>query len=320
MSVHKVINALKADLSSYVITDEEKACEILLRSRMAVFLDTCFISSLQALGDKQLEDILLNVVDKANAQKIVFVITELVLYEARDPRTNTVQDYVKRIVNIAEKNDVPVVLINEENIHEVLLKFSGAGVNWWNDVFLERLKENKANLTKLMVVIKTDEESVLNDSFEVTKAQLKDVGFIKDTIGHIKERKSDKDSIAEELICIVVFFLFEGFMNVPNKKVLFCSNDNEALARVRMAIKTSYGTKTSFENVHFFTLIQFMIAQGILTDKGTVLGILKKTMAPRILVVEKEELPFCETEQMMTLEEIVDGMFDGKVYSYRGNR
>ncbi len=319
MSVKEVVDILKRDLPSYVITDEDGACDILLKSRLAVFLDTCFMSSLQKLEEKLLEDLLAKVTNEGNGKKMVLVITELVLYESKDSRNNKVQSYVKRIIDIAERNHIPVVLINEQNMHKVLMKYTGNGVNWWNNIFLARLQENKANLAKLMVVINSDKESVLNDSNHITNEQLKDAEFISDAIGHIKERKSDKDSMAEELICIVIFFLFEGFMNVPNKRVLFCSNDNEALARVRMAVKTSYVT-TSFENVHFFTLVQFMVAEGLLTDKEIVYGILKKTMAPNLLVQEKKELPFCETEQMMTLEEIVDGLFIGKQYSYRGNR
>ncbi len=320
MSVKEVIEALRKDLPPYVIMDEESAVETLVKSSIAIFLDTCFISSLKALEDKILEDLLFKVIDKKNGKRIVLAITELVLYEARDPRDNSIQNYFKRIVGIAERNSIPVVLINEENIHKVLMKYSGYGVKWWNEVFLERLNENKANLTKLMVVINTDKKTLLNDSFKVTSSQLKDIELISDALGRMKDRKSDKDSLAEKLICIVIFFLFEGFMNVPNKRVLFCSNDNQALARVRMAIKTSYGNETSFENVHFFTLIQFMVSKGILTDKEMVLGILKKTMASNLLVVEKKGLPFCETEQMMTLNEIVAGMFEGKVYSYRGNK
>ena len=62
-----------------------------------------------------------------------------------------------------------------------------------------------------------------------------------------------------------------------------------------------------------------MISQGILTDKASVNMILKNAMASKVLVTEKKELPFCESDQIMSLEQVIDGIFEGKQYSYKGN-
>ena len=320
MSIRSTIDILKNNLDSYVIKDNAEMCKIVLRAKTVVFLDTCFMSSLLKFDELSLSDLLERIVGERGSKSIVLVITEMVLYESRDSRDNTVQQFIHKIVDLAKENNIPVVLLSEESFYKELQPYFSRSHEEWNKLFLERLKENKANLIKILGLISSDKEQLFDDTFVVSSAKAKDKELICESIQRIKERKSDKDSLAEELICVVIFFLLDIFLSSNKRKIIFCSNDNRALAIVKMTLATSYGNRcTCFENIHLFMLIQYMVKNKLLNDKQEVIELLRKNMAEELWVVEQKDLPYVETEQKMNLKEIVDGIFEGKVYQYKGN-
>ena len=320
MSVKNTIDVLKQNLPSYVITNQSDGCDHLLKAKRAIFLDTGFATRLSLINFSSLGQLLDIILEQFDAREIVVIVTELVLFELKDANNNEINCSVKQIFDLCKEKEVPVVVINEETLYKELMRFSDYNIEWWNILFLERLKENKANLIKLMKLIDSDTSLSLNSTFEVKATTLRDKEFVASCIEQFKERKHNRDSLAEELISVIIMFLFEGFMNTPNKRIYFCSCDNGALARIKMTLSTSYrNDMSSFENIHLFTLIQFMVTQGILSDKAEVKNIFEKMMQPTIAVVEKKDLPFCETEQKITIDQVIDGIFNGREYSYRGN-
>ncbi len=319
MSIRDTIKTIEKSMPTCVVFDQEKSCESILSARAVVFLDTCFLSAAKFYTEHIIRDTLSMVTEKVNKRQVVFVLTELVIYEARDPRNNKIQSFVTDVISILDKMGFPVVVLNEENVCGNMAEYFSRGMDWWNELLITRLRENKPYLSKLVGVIHSDKSGILSDNLELNATQLKDSKLIEKVISQLKERKSDGDSLAEELICIIIFFVFECFMNAPKKKVVFCSLDNQALARLRMVISNSYGKAACFENIHLFSFTQYMVRAGIITDKQKAKSILSKTMPDNIRVVEKKELPFCENEQMLSLSGIIDGMFAGRLYQYRGN-
>ncbi|MBE5860018.1 MAG: hypothetical protein E7301_07830 [Butyrivibrio sp.] len=319
MSTWETINAIEDSLPSCILKDQRIVCEKIISSKRVVFLDTCFMSSLKFYEEQTLKESLSALFEGHDKDKVVFVISELVIYEARDPRNNKIQVYVSDIISILNEMKFAVVVLKEESFCELASEYFARGMEWWNNIFITRLRENKPYLTKLFGVIRSDNDCILSEKLELSAAKMKDPKMIEQVISQLKERKSDKDSLAEELICIVIFFILECFMDAPKKMVLFCSVDNQALARIRMSVSNSYSKEACFENLHLFSLTQYMVKAGVLSDKRKVKTILSKTMPNTIKVIEKKDLPFCENEEILSLTEIVEGMFAGRVYQYKGN-
>ncbi len=320
MTVREIIDDLINDLPSYAQTDQNIVCDCVLKAKRIVFLDTCFIVRLKYFELEQLRKLMDRILLNYDPSQIVFVITELILYESRDDRSNRIKDYFRDIISIAEAKSVRFLLLQEEALYKCIMPYSNYSVEEWNNLFIYRLSENKSNLIKITGLIKSDSHNPACSLFVESEKKLKNRDFIGKTIEQLKERKKSEDSLAEELICVLIFFLFEGFVNTQKKKIYFCSSDNKALAKLKKAISSSYcNCASNFENIHLFSLTQYMISQGILTDKASVNMILKNAMASKVLVTEKKELPFCESDQIMSLEQVIDGIFEGKQYSYKGN-
>ena len=316
MSVRKIIDDVIETLPSNVTVDQKIACEKILKAEKIVFLDTCFLSNMKKI-DKNTREEMLRTINK-DGETIVFVITELVLYEASDLRVNCVQPYVVELVNSVVESGSDVVVLCEDTTAAFFSQYVSRNVEWWNSTFFNRVIENRMFLNKTAGLMQSLTKCVGGEA-RLTTTNRKDASFIPRIIAAIKETKENKDSLAEQLICVVMFFLYEGF-NFSNKSIYFCSVDNAALASVRHAIVNSYDkNQIHYENIHFFLLLQYMVQQGLVTDKEKLLSYMKKTLPDFVCVVERKKLPFQEMEEVLTLEQITEGLFEGKTYHFRGN-
>lgn len=321
MTVRETIDTLKQDLPENVITDAEKGIADILKAKYIFFLDTCFISQLDLLDKKLLKSLTEEILKTVNAAHSVLVITELVLYESGDMRDMTLQKYVKTIAQVADTHGIPMVLLNEEKVSSSLRKYSDISTEDCNMDFLQRLHENVGNLTKLMGVIKSDKASIIPDDFVPNNNILQDGNFIYEAIEHIKERKSDHDSLAEELICLIIIFIMQYFVYNTDKRIYFCSVDNAALVRAKSAITASFGHgQKNFDNIHLFLVVQYIAQKKLITNRAVLEDILHKIVADEIFVTEKRELPFLENEQKLSVVEVAEGILEGKTYQYHGNK
>lgn len=315
MSVRGKIDDVKRTLPPCVLVDQKTVCEKIIKADEVVFLDTCFMSNFIKF-DKDVRDGVFSMINKGD-KSIVLVITELVLYEASDSRNNSVQPYVSELVKAACESGLMVVVLCEETVSRYFSKYLSWNSEWWNRMFVEQVIKNRMFLNKTAGLLQSM-LGLTDGKIELSAAARRDSSFVETYIAAIKERKEDRDNLAEQLICITMFFLLEGF-NFSNKGIYFCSVDNGALVSVRKALAGSYDmNQIRFENIHLFSLLQYMVKKGIVKDKKKLLSYMKKTLANPISVVERKELLFQEAEESLTLEQIADGMFDGKTYQYRG--
>lgn len=315
MSVREIIDDVKKTLPPSAVIDQGKSCEEIIKADRVVFLDTCFLSHFAKI-DKDARDSVLISINKTDKSSVL-VITELVLYEARDPRNNALQPYVYELIESASGLGLMVVVLSEETVPRHFSKFLNRNSEWWNCLFVEQVIKNRMILKKTAGILQSMLD-LTDGEFELSAADKRDSSFIEKYMKAIKERKEDKDSLAEQLICVTMFFLLEGF-HFSNKGIYFCSVDNGALVSVRKALNSSYDmNQIQFENIHLFSLLQYMVQTGIVKNKKQLLSYMRKTLANPISVVERKELLFQEAEESLTLEQIADGMFDGKTYQYRG--
>ena len=83
--------------------------------------------------------------------------------------------------------------------------------------------------------------------------------------------------MAEELICISLFFIFELTRGSMRNEYIFCTHDFGAVARMKKAIQTSYpDMQKQLKTINVFTIVQYMINEEIVTSKEEALNVLKK--------------------------------------------
>lgn len=148
-----------------------------------------------------------------------------------------------------------------------------------------------------------------------------DRDYIKDIIVYLKNAKKSKDSMAEELICISLFSIFELTHGSTCNTYIFCTHDFGAVARMNKAIQTSYpGELKQFKNINAFTMIQYMIKEEIITSKTQALNSMKKIMGERVKLIIREEAPFSSIEKTIEIEEAVDRIFNKESVVLVGNK
>ena len=101
------------------------------------------------------------------------------------------------------------------------------------------------------------------------------IGYIKDIIVYLKNAKKSKDSMAEELICISLFSIFE-LIHGSTRNTYILYTWFGAVARM-IRHTTSYPDELKqFKNINAFTMIQYMIKEEIITSKTQALNSMKK--------------------------------------------
>lgn len=138
---------------------------------------------------------------------------------------------------------------------------------------------------------------------------------------YLKNAKKSKDSMAEELICISLFSIFELTHGSTRNTYIFCTHDFGAVARMNKAIQTSYSDELKqFKNINAFTMIQYMIKEEIITSKTQALNSMKKIMGERVKLMIREEAPFSSIEKTIEIEEAVDRIFNKESVVLVGNK
>ena len=134
--------------------------------------------------------------------------------------------------------------------------------------------------------------------------------FVNEIIVYLKNVKTSKDSMAEELISISLFFVFELIRGSFRNEFIFCSHDFGAIARINKSIQTSYANMLcQFKSINNFSIVQYMVNEGILDSKEKVLDSLRKIMGETVKLVIRNDLPFQSFEKTITIEEAVDMIF-----------
>ncbi len=146
------------------------------------------------------------------------------------------------------------------------------------------------------------------------------IDLITESIRYIKERKTSKDSLAEELIgiCMLIFFRVPG--DSERKHFYFCSNDVPALGRMKKIMLTSRGGKSHFKNIHLFSMVQYMIQEDLIKkeEKTEITNAMRQIMGPSVWVTVNVQAPFLSTEEELPIEEFMDNIFDKKEVIFRG--
>lgn len=310
MQIEEVISEIRGSVTGLLVQDDKEVIQAILRSRNAVFLDTCFISRMA--NEKSIEKIM----PFFTKMEAVFIVTDLLLYEMKDSEGNYLQKNNYHFFECMKKAGLTVVLLNESNIFQMLSEYVKYSDYERNSLLVKALNENVANLTKLSQLIMKDKnvDDIFAEGYIIPKSK----DFVTNFIDGVKSRKSNQDSLAEELISLCVIIL----LGLPGKtKYYFCSNDLAAQVRYNKSIYTScLASIGRAETMNTFTIIQYMIKESLLkrTDEEWIVGALKDSIGEAPIVYERKELPGQSCELKIQIEDIVKRCFEGECFDLRG--
>lgn len=312
MSVIDCISELISSSGEIFETDQEIVVSSILRSEKVVFLDTCFITRSFHV---EMEDLLTAFEQMAggrDVKKIVFVITELVLYELKDSRTNVLQEKNKNFLEKISEYGFRLFVLKEETVCEKIKPFMGYSNKEWNKRFATLIHDNIANLSFIKLV-KTDSRMPYFGFSDIGYNIPDSSSFIRDIITYLKNEKRNKDSLAEELICTSLFSIFELTRGSMRSEYIFCTHDFGAVARMNKAIQTSYPVmQKKLKTINMFTMIQYMVEQKIITSKENTLIAAKNIMGDHVKLIIRNELPFSSVEKTITIEDAIEKMFNNE--------
>ena len=273
MTIKDCISQMISSSGNIFETDQERVIASILQSENVMVLDTCFITKSSHIEKEGLFEAFEKIAGGKEKQKIVFVVTELVLYELKDSVSNVLQ------------------------------------------------VKNQEFLKKMNGLIRNDRRMPYYGFSECGYNVPADRDYIKDIIVYLKNAKKSKDSMAEELICISLFSIFELTHGSTRNTYIFCTHDFGAVARMNKAIQTSYPDELKqFKNINAFTMIQYMIKEEIITSKTQALNSMKKIMGERVKLFIREEAPFPSIEKTIEIEEAVDRIFNKESVVLVGNK
>ena len=318
MTVGEIIADIKADMLSFAVTDQTESVKKILGAKKAFFLDTCFITKSLHIPDKNLIFKAFELLAEGKeADKIVFVLTDLVIYELKDSSANVLQKNNRDFLIDMQGYGFTVVTLNEEGIKDVIDTYISRNKEDWNREFVSWLRSSIALLTYLGNTIKEAPSfpypKILDAGFSVPK----DESFIRETLVSIKNEKHPKDSLAEELLCISFFFLFEVACLSGKSEYCFCSADLSAISRLRKAVE-AHPKKLTTNSMQICTLVKYMIDKKIMTDKAEVITVLKKISGGHIHAVIYKDSPYSSEYVELTPADTAEKMFAGENITFTG--
>lgn len=291
----------------------------ILQADKIFFLDTCFITKSFNIQTQDLLKAFENIAGGKEKSKIVFVLTELVLYELKDSSENKLQEKNKEFFDKMSRYGFSLLLLKEETVCDNIRSYMSYSVEEWNRRFSNLIHDNIANLT-LGKRIRTDRRIPYYGFSEMGFSIPDKSTFVSEIIVYLKNVKTSKDSMAEELIAISLFFIFELTHGSSRNEFIFCSHDFGAIARINKSLQTSYSNRLcSFESINVFSMVQYMVKEGILDSKENVLDSLKKIMGDTVKLVIRNDLPFQSNEKKITIEEAVELIFENKTVDLIGH-
>ena len=189
----------------------------------------------------------------------------------------------------------------------------------WNRLFSNFIHDNIALLT-LGKRIRTDNRMPYYGFSEMGFHIPNNRTFVNQIIVYLKNLKTSKDSMAEELIAISLFFIFELIRGSSRNEFIFCSHDFGAIARMNKSLQTSRsGMICRFNSINVFSIVQYMISEGILVSKEKVLDSLHTIMGDTVKLIIRNDLPFQPIEKKITIEEAVEMLFANKKVDFLGH-
>lgn len=320
MAIVDIISDILFSLGNIFETNQEEVINSILRAEKVIILDTCFITKLYNMQSENVFEAFEKFADGKDKQNVVFVVTELVLYELKDSSSNELQAKNKEFFEKMSENGFCLLILKEESVCEnikPLLKYSNKK---WNEVFKSVIHDNVADLS-FNNLIKTDTRMPYFGFSEFGYNIPGDGNFIRDILLYLKNAKANKDSMAEELVCTSLFIIFELTQSSNHNKYIFCSHDLRAIARMNKAIQTSYpNMQKQFKTINAFSFVQYMIKNEIITSKDEVIKALKKIMGENVNLIIVEEIPFSSLDQTITIEEAVERIFNGEHIELLGRK
>lgn len=309
MSVFKCISEMISASEGLFEIDQTKVVASILRAEKVIFLDTCFITKSFNIETKDLLNAFENIAGGKEESKIVFVLTELVLYELKDSAENKLQEKNEEFFSNMSKYGFCLLLLKEETVCDNIRPYMKYSVKDWNCLFSNLIHDNIANLT-LGNRIRTDCRMPYYGFSEIGFDIPNESTFINGIIVYLKNLKTSKDSMAEELITLSLFFIFELIHGSSRNEFIFCSHDFGAITRMNKSLQTSYSNMLcQFKSINVFSIVQYMVKEGILNSKKDVLVSLHKIMGDTVKLVIRNDLPFQSIEKKITIEEAVEKLF-----------
>lgn len=309
MSVIDCISEMISVSGGLFETNQEEVITSILRAEKIVFLDTCFITKSSHMETGDLFRAFENIAGGKEKSKIVFVLTELVLYELKDSVADKLQEKNEEFFSNMAEYGFCMLLLKEETIYDNIRPYMSYSVEDWNRRFSNLIHDNIANFT-FGKRIRTDCRMPYYGFSEMGFNIPNNSTFVNEIIVYLKNVKTSKDSMAEELISISLFFVFELIRGSFRNEFIFCSHDFGAIARINKSIQTSYANMLcQFKSINNFSIVQYMVNEGILDSKENVLESLRKIMGETVKLVIRNDLPFQSFEKTITIEEAVDMIF-----------
>ena len=290
-------------------TNQENVVASILQAEKIIFLDTCFITKSYNFETEDLLKAFEKLAGGKEKSKIVFVVTELVLYELKDSVENKLQEKNEKFFCDMSGYGFSLFLLKEEKVCENIRPYMSYSAEYWNRRFSNLIHDNIANLA-FAGRIRTDSRMPYYGFHEIGFNIPNTSSFVNDIIVYLKNLKTSKDSMAEELIVISLFFIFELVHGSSRNEFIFCSHDFHAIARMNKSLQTSYSKMVcQFRSITIFSIVQYMVSEGILDSKEKVLDPLRKIMGETVKLVIRNNLPFQPNEKETTIEEAVDMIF-----------
>lgn len=292
-------SVLLNDISEYAEIDEKKVVATILKSSIAFFLDTCFITRLRLLKEDKRYSYFSKFVDEG--EDICFVITGMVLYELKDSQEDKIQEDSKVILEEMRQKGFKLVILLEERIISCLKDFTGYSAVEWKGIFDKTICENKAILRKFTSIVETDGKiiSIVNKKTVAFEA-------IENLIRGIKNHKKNKDSLADELIILCFVFL----LRLPGRtKYCYCTNDYPAIANLNKCMENTYRNSVSrVEKLDFFTLIRDLYFCGALLDddKEWVTKLIQVCIGDNIHVCENSKNGLEQVQKVFSAQKLVE--------------
>lgn len=320
MTIAECISDMLSSIGDIFETNQEKVIKDILRAEKVVFLDTCFITKCHNLKAEKTFEAFEMIAEGRDNNKIVFVVTELVLYELKDSAANELQAKNREYFEKMSNYGFTLLALKEESVCDNIRPFMSYSNKKWNEVFAGLIHDNVANLS-FNRLVRTDNRMPYFGFSENDYNVPADRDFIRDIILYLKNAKRNKDSMAEELVCTSLFLILELTHGSGHSEYIFCSHDFGAIARMNKAIQTSYPKmQEHFKKINVFGLVQFMIKNEIITYKDEAAEALRKIMGPSVRLIIGEDVPFAPTEKEISVEEAVEKMFDGERVELLGQR
>ena len=297
------ISRIEEDAGDLLVLDQEAVLRSVLRAAEVFFLDTGFFARLALMET----DVYLPEDDFA------FVLTELVLYELADVDTMQLKTGIKTFLGRMHEDGKKVLVLKEKSLVEGLGSYITKSTAAWNGDFISDLQMNKASLTKLAEIVSSPDfvyRNVLENGYNVPTTR----DFIVDFFEELFEGKTGKDSLAEELIIIVILIL----MKLPRGgKMYYCSHDHASIARFNKALQNTYSNGENLPKaVTMLSYLSFLVEGGVLKldDCEALSESLRRAYGSGIKVAEVGDLPAQAVTAELSPKKLAEGLLSGKRY------